>query len=119
MDVSSTYLEASKIESLSSFINREKLQILMLSYLEDCQIILNKLGAVIADKNVEETTRLVHSLKSTSANVGAIKFSELAKHLEQLARAHRLDEVQAQLDELNGLFSYTRASIEQLDFMKN
>ncbi|MGD8926165.1 MAG: Hpt domain-containing protein [Thioalkalispiraceae bacterium] len=119
MNANSTYLELSKIENLSSFINPEKLQILMSSYLEDSQNILNKLAAVIADNNVQETTRLVHSLKSTSANVGALKFSELARHLEELARAQRLDEVQTQLDELIVLFAYTRTSIEQLDFMKN
>ena len=113
-----TYLETSTIDNLSSFLPKESLQELLECYLRDSQKILNNLDSVLSEKDVKEATRLVHSLKSTSANIGAMSISELAKELEALARDEQLDEIRARLDRLNELFKLSRGDIEQLDFMQ-
>ena len=69
--------------------------------------------------NQEETHRLTHSLKSTSANVGALPLSELAKELEGLAREGQLDAIRLRLDELTRCFALTRSAIESMDIMQN
>jgi HPt (histidine-containing phosphotransfer) domain-containing protein len=118
MDEQQTYLELSTIENLASFLSRENLLDLLNRYIQDSETLINKLKIVLTENNAQETTRLVHSLKSTSANIGAIKFSELAKSLEHLARTEKLDEVHLRLAELTELFEKTRSAITQLDFMK-
>ncbi|MGD8783078.1 MAG: Hpt domain-containing protein [Thioalkalispiraceae bacterium] len=119
MNNNQSCLEVSVIENLASFLSSENLQQLLTTYLRDSQKILADLDTVLTAKDARETTRLVHSLKSTSANIGAIRFSEMAKALEVLARAEKLDEVKAQLTELNALFAQTHDCIEKLDVMQN
>ena len=77
------------------------------------------LDSALAEQNTNDAIRLTHSLKSTSANVGAIPLSELAKSLEALAHQDKLDDVRAQMNELSQLFDLTRASVEQLAFMQS
>ena len=117
MNDKQTYLEHSTIDNLASFISQENLKVLLNSYLLDSEKILVNLVTIIADNNVKEAIRLVHSLKSTSANVGAILLSDMAKSLEELARDSKLDDVRNQLDALNDLFSHTRRAINQLEVM--
>jgi len=118
MNTEQTYLDLGTIENLASFLSEEKLKALFNSYLVDSENILSSLVTVIAENNVKEAIRLVHSLKSTSANVGAILFSEMAKSLEQIARDAKLDDLHSQLDALNNLFNLTRQAIKQLEIMK-
>lgn len=119
-DTSSTSpLEHSVLDNLATFLSPDKLKELLACYLRDSQQIITQLDTALTEKDTGEATRLVHSLKSTSANVGAIPLSELAKSLEALARKEKLDAIGAQIGELNQLFDLTQTSIEQLDFMQS
>ena len=111
-------LEHSVVDNLATFLSPDELKKLLNCYLRDSQKIITQLDNALTEQNIGEATRLVHSLKSTSANVGAIPLSELAKLLETLAREEKLDDIRAQVDELNQLFNQTQISIEQLDFMQ-
>lgn len=55
-------------------------------YLENCQERLSQIDAGLADGgDLEETRRGAHSLKSSAANVGALRVSEIAAELEEVA----------------------------------
>jgi CheY-like chemotaxis protein/HPt (histidine-containing phosphotransfer) domain-containing protein len=56
-------------------------------FLRTTQRLLDELDESVADPDAERATRLVHSLKSSSATVGALELAELAKDLESLLRA--------------------------------
>lgn len=118
MNTNDTFLEQTMLDNLATFLSQEKLKDLLNRYLTDSQQIIEQLKGVLTQKDSVEVTRLVHSLKSTSANVGAARLSELAKSLEALAREERLEEISTQMDELTGLFAGTQADIEQLDVMQ-
>ena len=111
-------LEHTVLDNLATFLSPDKLQALLVRYIDDSENILHHLDDALQNDNAEEATRLVHSLKSTSANVGAIQISELARTLESLAREQKLDDVRQQTNQLSELFDVTRVAIQQLDLMK-
>jgi len=118
MSENANALEHSVLDNLATFLSTDKLQALLVRYIDDSQNILNLLDTALTNNDVGEATRLVHSLKSTSANVGAVPLSELAKTLEGLARDEKLDDIRQQVSDLSQLFEATRNDIQQLDFMK-
>jgi HPt (histidine-containing phosphotransfer) domain-containing protein len=60
-----------------------------------------------------------HRLKGSAANLGALRAAELARHLEELAEADRLEDAEAVLDDLvdaldeasTGLADYQLAAV--------
>jgi HPt (histidine-containing phosphotransfer) domain-containing protein len=55
-------------------------------YLEDAPQLLSRVRAAIADTNSEALRQAAHAMKSSSANVGAVRLAELCKRLERLGR---------------------------------
>jgi CheY-like chemotaxis protein/HPt (histidine-containing phosphotransfer) domain-containing protein len=55
-------------------------------YLEDSSAAMVKLREAAFRKNLQEASDLVHSLKSSSANVGAMNLSSLCAEMERIAR---------------------------------
>jgi len=102
-------LEHTVLDNLATFLSLDKLQALLVRYIDDSENILHHLDDALQNDNAEEATRLVHSLKSTSAN---------ARALESLAREEKIDEVRQQINQLSELFDITRVAIQQLDLMK-
>ena len=56
------------------------------SYLEHAPKLLNEIEQAVAENRLEALARAAHSLKSSSANVGAVQLSELARGLEHRGR---------------------------------
>jgi CheY-like chemotaxis protein/HPt (histidine-containing phosphotransfer) domain-containing protein len=56
------------------------------SYLEHAPKLLNEIEQAVLDNRLEALVRPAHSLKSSSANVGAMQLSELARGLEHKGR---------------------------------
>jgi len=112
------YIDTAILDSLSQFLNPEKLQSLMQRYIEDSRRILEQLTESLACDDAEVTRRHIHSLKSTSANVGATQLATLSAELEEYARLEQLGEVKAHKTELNQLFELTSQSIGQLELMQ-
>lgn len=61
-------------------------------YLEHTPILLDDLQDALETKDTETVTRLAHSLKSSSGQLGATKLSQLSWELELLARQGHLHE---------------------------
>jgi CheY-like chemotaxis protein len=64
----------------------------LLAYLESSATLQERLDAALAAGDAEELRRSAHTLKSSSANVGAEALSALYKELEACGRGARLDE---------------------------
>ena len=58
---------------------------------------LNALRDGVAEGDPQAVERAAHSIKGSSANLGAIRLSELTGHLEELARAGALGSVQSEV----------------------
>jgi len=112
------YIDTAMLDNLSQFLSPEKLQALMKRYIDDSTRILEQLTESLASDNAKESHRHFHSLKSTSANVGATQLSTLSGELEELARQNQLDDIKPRVAELNQIFQATSANIAQLEIMQ-
>ncbi|RMH78151.1 MAG: response regulator [Cyanobacteria bacterium J007] len=77
-------LDAKMLDSLREI---EALEELVELYLHEAPKLLTLMGAAIADSNAAALRESAHSLKSTSAALGANRLSELSKELEYLGRS--------------------------------
>ncbi len=76
-------------------------------YLQQTPGLIDDIQHGTADGDAERVFRAAHALKSSSANIGAVKVSEIAHQVEKLGRHNRVDHVPQHLDTL--LESYEEA----------
>ena len=112
------YMNQTTLSNLRQFLSEEKLFLLLTRYIEDTSNIIQQLQVALNSSLQAEAQRLCHSLKSTSANVGALPLSELARQLEALAREGQLDEMKTMVPELGSCFAQTQLTIEDMEFMR-
>ena len=68
------------------------------TYVENAEALMLELGKSVRDGAAEDATRAAHSLKSSSANVGAKRFSSLCAAMEKHGRDGDLDAIAQKLD---------------------
>ena len=69
-------------------------------YLADAPKLVNDAKAALATGEQDKLTRAAHSLKSTSATMGATRVSACAKDIEVMARTARFAEAASAIDQL-------------------
>lgn len=83
-------------------------------FLTDAQARLRELERALASGDVKLLERTAHSLKSASANVGALRFSKLCLEIELRGRAERTDGVGELVGEAARLYAESRCALEAL-----
>jgi PAS domain S-box-containing protein len=83
------------------------------TYLNDATELLAAMRRALADGNVEEFRRAAHSLKSNSANLGAMRLSALAKELEMMAKAGALDGAADTVAGAESEYAQVKVALEQ------
>jgi CheY-like chemotaxis protein len=73
-------------------------------YLDDAPKLMERLKHAVAANDAPEIERAAHTLKSSSASLGALKVSELCKKLEMSARQHAAAESTQILTELEATY---------------
>ena len=63
-------------------------------YLTDAQSLCNNIHEAVGNNDPRALSRAAHSLKSSSANVGAVKLADLCKRLEMLGKSNTIDKAQ-------------------------
>ena len=69
-------------------------------YIKESAALLERLSQAVARGDAEEVRLAAHSLKSSSANLGALRLSAMCRDLEQKGRAAELDEAGMLLEEM-------------------
>lgn len=77
-------------------------------FLENAPNRLEQTRKGVADGNVRDAERGVHSLKSSAANVGAMRVSRLAARMEELASSGDLAAVDGLMGELESTYAAAR-----------
>jgi two-component system, sensor histidine kinase and response regulator len=77
-------------------------------FLENAPNRLDQVRKGLADASVRDAERGVHSLKSSAANVGAMKVSRLAAQMEELATGGDLAAVAGLMANLEGEYAAAR-----------
>jgi signal transduction histidine kinase/DNA-binding response OmpR family regulator len=80
-------LEPEVMQSLRQMGSAQALTEIVHQYLEDAPIRLQGVKDAIATQNPDALHRAAHTLRSSSSNLGALKFADHCKQLEDLGRA--------------------------------
>ncbi len=83
-------------------------------YLDSSLPLMQGLGEALAGKNAEAFTRAAHTLKSSSAYLGALTFSGMCKEMEMLGRAGQLDGAACRRAALEAEYARVRAALDKL-----
>ncbi len=101
------------ILSLPSQKGSELLQQVVLQFIEDAGRLISQLEQSITDRDVTAIQEISHSFKSASANVGAIRLSELCNTLELKARANETEDLQDYYSGLVEEFACVKEMLEE------
>ena len=84
------------------------------AYLDDAPTRLAELRRAFENGNAETFTREAHTLKSSSANLGAMKVSALAKEMEMAGRAGNMAQMAEPVARAEAEFALVRAALGAL-----
>jgi two-component system sensor histidine kinase/response regulator len=83
-------------------------------YLDDTPARLAQLRQALDGGDAETMIREAHTLKSSSANVGAMTLSALAQQVELAGRNGRADSIAADVGRMSAIFAEVKATLEAL-----
>jgi HPt (histidine-containing phosphotransfer) domain-containing protein len=81
-------------------------------YLEDAPRLVQAAMQGLQQRDAEELRLAVHSLKSSSASLGATRLAAVCKAIEVKARAHQLDDLEPQMADLEREFRRVQQALE-------
>ncbi len=85
---------------------------LMQTYFADAPDLFAAMHAALAAGKPDDFRRAAHSLKSNSANFGAMSLSRMAKELEEMGRAGTLDGAREKVARAEEEFARVREALE-------
>ena len=104
-------LDKEVVNSLKE-IMEEDFEDVLREYLNESLCLLREIHEAIEQENVEVFVRASHSLKSSSANIGAMQVSAIAERLEQAGRSGRIDVEKTSLTDLNNAYDRARNALD-------
>ncbi|GAB4296691.1 MAG: hypothetical protein Fur0025_34360 [Oscillatoriaceae cyanobacterium] len=107
--ISTTLLDANILNSLREI---DALEEIIDIYLEQAPLLLEKIASAVELTDPQELREAAHSLKSTSAALGANMLSELSKQLEEMARAGTTDGAPPLVTRVQAEYSLVKAALE-------
>lgn len=109
-------IDLAVFESLKEMMGVDFIVELVDTYLQDSPEMLQQMHQALEANDAEPFRRAAHSLKSNSANFGAMQLSALARELEFMGRENRLE----QAGEILAKAEEEYAQVEQaLEALKN
>lgn len=90
----------SQIAAISAQASAGFLSRLTLKFIETSASDINKLGVMLSEGNSEEVRKLAHSLKGSSANLGAQTLAKLCHEIELASAGENLDGIDVQLEDI-------------------
>lgn len=101
-------LENLQMEGEPSILGR-----VIAAYLADAEPLVSQLRETFAAKDTELLQRSVHTLKSSSANVGALRLSEISRELEMNCRNHSLEDAARLIEAIESEFTKVKSTLQK------
>jgi HPt (histidine-containing phosphotransfer) domain-containing protein len=117
MESRSDCLDASVLESLSSLQRPgapSLLERVFSVYLKESPPLVEGARASLRAGDAQALTRAIHTLKSSSANVGAVRLSKMCADLEAGLRSGRSEGAAAHLSEIEGEFARVEIALRRM-----
>jgi len=111
---STTTIDLAVFETLKESVGADFIGELIDTFTGDTPKQVAVMRHALAQGDVEQFRRAAHSVKSTSANFGAMQLSALAKELEMLAKSGGLDGATEMLARLEAHYSQVVLDLQQL-----
>jgi HPt (histidine-containing phosphotransfer) domain-containing protein len=106
-------LDTSVLEGLEELLG-EQVQEVVMAFLQDAEGIVSDLNSAGAQGYPSDMIyRPAHSLKSVSANIGAIKLSEMALTLEKQAKSDGLIDAEVQISNIIKELESVKVALKQ------
>jgi histidine phosphotransfer protein HptB len=87
---------------------------LIATYLEEIPDLLKTLQQGLNDGNAQTFTRAAHSIKSSSASMGALDFASQARELEMIGKSGDLSQAGVQVDRLVAAYPGVEQALKNL-----
>jgi HPt (histidine-containing phosphotransfer) domain-containing protein len=84
------------------------------TYILETYALIEQLRQALAANDAVSFARLVHAIKSSSASLGAIEYSQKARELERLGRANDISGAGPMLDKLAVGFLQVKRCLEEM-----
>ncbi len=84
------------------------------AYAVETADLLNRLQQALAGADAVVFGRLAHSIKTSSASLGALAFAQQARELERMGRANELAQAGAKVDQLTAAFPKVVSRLTEL-----
>jgi PAS domain S-box-containing protein len=113
IDTDPLVIDVKVLKTLEQEVGAEYLPDIIDSYLSEAPALVDEITTAVALGDCEPVTRGAHPLKSSSANLGAMVLSELARKLELAGREHDLEKIRQEVVPLSDLFEQTREELQR------
>jgi len=107
-------IDASTFAELKTTVGADFIGELIDAYLDDTPRLMNELAESLAQHDATLFTRTAHSIKSSSASLGALLFSAQAKELEMIGKQGSLAGVQPKVEQLKRNYLEVEQKLREL-----
>jgi histidine phosphotransfer protein HptB len=107
-------IDTATFDELKSAMGEDFIPELITTYLEETTALLATLREALAANRPEDFRRAAHSIKSSSASLGALDFSAQAKELEFIGKAGDLDQAGEPLAKLEAAYPGVKTTLQAL-----
>lgn len=84
------------------------------AYLDDTPRLISELAESLLQQDTTKFSRMAHSIKSSSASLGALPLSLLAKELEMMGKQGDLSEAESKVKHLQDNYFQVQKKLEEL-----
>jgi HPt (histidine-containing phosphotransfer) domain-containing protein len=112
--MTNSIIDAITFNELKSAMGEDFIPELISTYLEETAGLLQTLREALAANRPEDFRRAAHSIKSSSASLGALDFSTQAKELEFIGKAGDLSQAGEPLSRLDAGFPAVQSALQAL-----
>ncbi len=112
--MTASVIDTHTLQQLIDSTDLEFVKDLAATFLDDTPTQIREMRQSLQNREMEIFVRAAHSLKSTSANFGALGLSERAKDLEHQGRSGDLDGIWERLDSLVKEYERVEAELKAL-----
>jgi len=103
-------IDTAVLDQLQSIMDDEYIEILQI-YLEESINLMTEIHSGFAEDS-ENLMRFVHTLKSSSKNIGVMRLGFIAEKMEALIRDNKVESARTLLNELQDVFAESHALIK-------
>jgi HPt (histidine-containing phosphotransfer) domain-containing protein len=100
------------LEDLIATTDEEFVKELIDAYLEDSPTLIDEMKTALQNDDPTSFRIAAHSLKSTSASLGAIRLSEISKELEMIGNSGNLNQEDGKIEELITIFQQVKRELK-------